>query len=172
MQKTAIDDVEPVPHLMGVNAERRPVSRSIDEMGFAMVVFELGPGESFSGAPHKHLDQEELFYILEGTATWETKAEPGADPETVEVGPNEVIHFPADDVYQTGGNRSEETVRGITIGSPGARHDWGKVLGLADCPECGCETAHTYTPDEEVEDVRMPAIEEMTVECVECGNQL
>lgn len=52
MQKVSVTDIDTVPHLMGVNSERRPVSRTIDGMGFAMVISELDPGEAFSGAPH------------------------------------------------------------------------------------------------------------------------
>lgn len=172
MEKVSVTDIDTVPHLMGVNSERRPVSRTIDDMGFAMVIFELEPGEAFSGAPHKHLDQEELFYILEGTATWTTKDEPGDDPETTEVGPNEIIHFPADDRYQNGTNQSDSIVRGITIGSPGDRHEWKQALGLADCPECRRETEHTFVPTEDAADIRMPSADEMVIECTECGNRL
>jgi mannose-6-phosphate isomerase-like protein (cupin superfamily) len=141
-------------------------------MDFAMVVFELKPGESFSGAPHTHLNQEELFYVLEGTATWELAAGPGAERETVEVGPNELIHFHADDVYQTGSNRSDGVVRAISIGSPGARHGWEGARGLADCPACGEETVHTFVPTEDAEDVRMPALEEIVITCTDCDNVL
>lgn len=172
MQKVASDDVPVVPHLMGVNSERRPVSRAVDEMDFAMVLFELQPGEAFSGAPHKHLNQEELFYVLEGTATWETKTGPGAEPEYIEVGAGELIHFAEDDVYQNGRNESEEVVKAITVGAPGARHEWEQALGLADCPECGVETVHTFRPVEDAADVRMPSPEEMVISCRECGNTL
>ncbi|ESS10438.1 MAG: cupin domain protein [uncultured archaeon A07HR60] len=172
MQKVATDDVANVPHLMGVNSTRSPVSRAIDDMDFAMVLFELDPGESFSGAPHKHLNQEELFYVLEGTATWETKPEAGADPQYVEVGPNELIHFQEDDVFQTGRNESDDLVKAVTVGSPGARHVWEQSLGLADCPDCGAETVHTFVPDDDAADVRMPTPEEMAISCRECGNTL
>ncbi|MFC7137718.1 cupin domain-containing protein [Halobaculum litoreum] len=141
-------------------------------MDFAMTVFELEPGESFSGAPHKHLNQEELFYITEGTATWHTKADAGAEPEVFEVGAGEVVHFAADDVFQTGVNESDGVVKGFAMGVPGSRHEWEKALGLVDCPECGDETVHTFRVVEGAADVRMPDPEEMVIACRECGNEL
>ncbi|MFO7927724.1 MAG: cupin domain-containing protein [Halobacteriota archaeon] len=171
MKKVAVEDVEPVPHLMGINSDRRPISRVVDDMGFAMVVFELEPGETFSGAPHKHFNQEELFYVLEGTATFECTTGPGAESDPVEIGPNELIHFHADDVYQTGGNRSDDVVRGIAIGSPGARHEWEQTEALLECDRCGRETRHSLVPIEGVDDVRMPDLDEMVVTCKACGSE-
>jgi mannose-6-phosphate isomerase-like protein (cupin superfamily) len=172
MQKVPAADVEPVPHLMGANTDRRPLSRAIEAMGFAATVLELAPGESFSGAPHKHNSQEELFYVVEGTATWETKAAAGAEPEVVEVGPNEAIHFTEDDVFQMGSNQSDDVVQALAVGVPGTRHEWEDALGLVDCPECGVETVHTFSVVEGAADVRMPDPEEMIIACRECGNEL
>jgi hypothetical protein len=56
MQTGAVDDVENVPHFMGINSHRKPLARAVEEMGFAMVHFELDPGESFSGGFHTHHD--------------------------------------------------------------------------------------------------------------------
>ncbi len=172
MKQVSIDDVEPIPHLMNVNSERRPLSRAVEEMNFAMVRFELQPGEAFSGAPHKHRTQQELFYVIEGTATWEVTEEPGGERETFEVGPEEFVHFDTDDVYQSGSNQGDEVVRAVAVGSPGARHEWSEVLGLADCPKCDRETAHTFLPTDDASDVRMPPLEEMVITCRECGNEL
>ncbi|GAA0215894.1 cupin domain-containing protein [Halobaculum roseum] len=172
MQRLSVDAVETVPHLMGANSNRRPISRAVEGMDFAMVFFELQPGEAFSGAPHKHLNQEELFYVSEGTATWTLKEGPGTEAETVTIGPNELIHFHEDDIYQQGTNDSDDVVRAISIGSPGARHEWEQALGLVDCPECGAETVHTFRPTDDAEDRRMPAPEHMLIECRDCGNQL
>ena len=157
---------------MGVNSERRPVSRAVEGMGFAMVFFELRPGEAFSGAPHKHLNQEEIFYVYEGTATWTIKEGPGAEAETVTVGPNELIHFHEDDVFQQGANESDDVLRAISVGSPGARHEWEQALRLIDCPECKKETVHTFQATDDAEDRRMPAVDQMVVACQECGNRL
>lgn len=68
-------------------------------MGLAATVLKLSPGGSFSGTPHKHLNQEELFYVTERTTTWATKAEVDEDPEVVEVGSDEAIYFEPEDLF-------------------------------------------------------------------------
>lgn len=168
METKAIDDVETVPHFMGINSHRKPLSRAIEEMGFAMVYFELEPGESFSGGLHTHHDQEELFYIIEGTATFQAKDQPGADPETHEVGPNEVIHFEKGGPYQSGGNESDERVVAIALGISKSRHGWADTKVLFDCSDCDTETVHDMEADDPG-DERMPELDEMALICQGCG---
>ena len=167
MERVSIDDVEAVPHWMGANSHRKPLSRQIEGMGFATTYLELDPGEAFSGGLHVHTDQEELFIVLEGTATWETKEGPGAQPTFTEVGPMEAIHFDEGDVYQTGRNETDEVVRGFAIGVPGSRHSWEGTRALIDCATCGEETVFTIEAEG-----RMPDIEDAIITCTECGNEL
>ncbi|MFC4437716.1 MULTISPECIES: cupin domain-containing protein [Natrialbaceae] len=85
---------------MEVHSVRRPVSRTLDFTDFAMNYFELEPGESFSGGLHTHHDQEEVFYVREGVATFEirgsqsdsdgTRGDGGSD-ETSEVAVREFV---------------------------------------------------------------------------------
>lgn len=168
MKQQAIDDVETVPHFMGINSHRKPLSRAIEEMGFAMVYFELEPGESFSGGLHTHHDQEELFYVIEGTATFETKAGPGAELETHEVGPGEVIHFEQGGPYQSGGNEGDEQVVAVALGGSKPRHGWADTKVLFDCPDCGRETVHDMRVDDPT-DERMPDADEIALACRDCG---
>ena len=169
MQKVTIEDIEAVPHFMGANTVRRPLAREIEGMDFAMTYFELDSGEAFSGGLHTHHDQEELFYVLSGTAAFEVRERPDTASEAIEVSAGEAIHFEADDVFQTGGNESEEPVVGLAIGVPGARHDWEGVETVLDCDECGRETAHSIVPEGEA--TRMPDGEEMVITCTECGTE-
>jgi len=170
MQKVTLDELERVPHFMGANSDRRPLSRAVDGMGFATTYLELEPGEAFSGGLHTHTDQEELFLVLSGTATWETKTEPGADPERFEVGPMEAVHFGTDDVFQTGRNESDGTVTGLAIGVGSPRHNWDGVRALVECAACGAEAVHSLAAPDAV-DQRMPELDEMTITCTECGNE-
>ncbi|PSP81439.1 cupin [Halobacteriales archaeon QS_1_68_20] len=137
MQKVAIDEVDNQVSPLGVHSVRRPVSAVLGTDHVAMNYFELEPGESFSGGLHTHHDQEELFYVEEGTATFEV----GIDREEVTVEAGEVIRFEPGE-YQTGVNRSEETVVGWALGAPGAQHDWDELRSMVDCRECGEETPH------------------------------
>jgi uncharacterized cupin superfamily protein len=95
MEKVAIEDVENEVNPMRVHSVRRPVSRALGTEHFAMNYFELEPGESFSGGMHTHHDQEEVFYVQEGTATFET---PDGEPVVRE---GELIRF-APGEYQKG----------------------------------------------------------------------
>lgn len=167
MEKLSLNDVDVVPHFMGINSDRRPLASVIEELGFAATYLELEPGEAFSGGLHTHRDQEELFVVLEGTAMWETKSEPGDDPSYTEVGPMEVIHFARDDDFQTGRNESDGLVRALAIGVPGRRHDHEETLVAAECESCGRETVHTIDAEG-----RMPDPEETTIVCQECGHEL
>lgn len=167
MQTVSIDELDDVPHFMGANTVRKPLSRVVEGMGFSMNYFELDTGEGFSGGLHTHHDQEELFYIQEGTATFEVRAEPDSESDEIEVGPGEAVHFARDDVYQTGTNRGERRVVGFALGIPGARHEWQGVEAVIECPDCERDTAHDLRPDEDGR--RMPDAEEMAIICRECG---
>ena len=139
MQKTAIDDVDVVTNPMEVHDVRKPVSRAIGTEHVAMNYFELAPGDAFSGGLHAHGDQEEVFYVLSGTATFEV----GRDRKRVDVAAGELIRF-APGEFQSGFVRedAEEEVVAWAIGAPGARHDWGQIESLIECRACGEERAH------------------------------
>ncbi|WP_254537540.1 cupin domain-containing protein [Halomarina litorea] len=168
MQKVTVGDVEDVPHFMGANTVRKPLSRAIDGMGFAMTYFELEPGEAFSGGLHTHREQEELFYVLSGTATFETRETPDGESESLEVSAGEAIHFEAGDVYQTGRNEGTEGVVGFAVGVPGARHEWDDVEAVVECSDCEKGTVHSVAPAEEGQ--RMPD-GDVTIACEECGRE-
>jgi mannose-6-phosphate isomerase-like protein (cupin superfamily) len=168
----AIDDVSQDPHPMGVNRDRRPVTDALDAEDVAIVRYELDPGEQFSGGLHTHHDQEELFYVLEGVASFDVGPEPDDDhaeghsderPETeeIEIGAGEMVRFPPGQ-FQCGRNRSEDRVVGLAIAAPGGRHEWGALESFAPCSECDELTSHG---------VREPD-DGMVVYCNECGTEL
>ena len=137
MEKAAVDEVDIRNNPLGVHSVRRPVSRALGTTDFAMNYFELEPGESFSGGLHTHHDQEEVFYVLEGEATFEV----GRDRESVSVGENECVRFVPGE-FQTGKNESEERVVGLALGAPGASHDFSDLESITFCRDCGEETPH------------------------------
>ncbi|MEF8888305.1 MAG: cupin [Haloarculaceae archaeon] len=170
MEHVSIGEVESVPHFLGANSHRKPLARAVEGMGFACTYFELEPGESFSGGLHAHADQEELFLVLEGTATFETATGPGAERETTEVGPHGAIHFEADGVFQQGRNETDGVVRGFALGVPGSRHEWTGVKALADCPDCEAERVFEFEPGDG--DDRMPEPADVATVCSVCGHEL
>ncbi len=166
MEKTAIDDVEIEVNPMDVHSVRRPISDALGFTDFAMNYFELEPGESFSGGMHTHHDQEEVFYVQEGTATFETRtSRPDADDaseevEEVVVDEGEVIRFEPGD-FQTGYNDTDERVVGFAFGAPKSKHDWDQIESLVYCQECEAEVGHGL---EFTDDGNFRLI------CTECGN--
>jgi len=138
MKKVAIDEVEIETNPMEVHSVRKPVSRALGTEHFAMNYFELEPRESFSGGMHTHHDQEEVFYVQEGTATFETP------DDEIAVAEGELIRFAPGD-YQKGyndpggGRRKRRRVR--------ARRTrcvprLGRTRIYGACPDCGDEKPH------------------------------
>jgi mannose-6-phosphate isomerase-like protein (cupin superfamily) len=165
MRKVAIDDVDIERSPLGVHSVRRPVSDALGTEHFAMNYFELEPGESFSGGLHTHHDQEELFYVQSGEATFDVADEPKSDAaEQVTVGAGEVIRFPPGQ-YQEGFNDgdNDEPVVGFAFGAPDSKHDWEDIESVLHCSECGEETGHGM-------DLNAEGSFEFT--CLECGNEL
>jgi len=124
MEKIAIEDVE-----------NRPIASDIERMlteplglsEMALNYFELEPGESFAGAMHTHTNQEEVFYILEGAATFRTV------DEQIRIGTDEVVRF-APGEYQEGRNESDGLVRALAFGAP---REAGETRVRVPCDACG-----------------------------------
>lgn len=150
MQHVTIDDIELPPTNSPADVVR-PLSQALGTTEFAMNVFELAPGDSFGFAYHRHHDQEEVFYIQRGTATFETES--GA----IEVGAGEVIRFSPGE-FQLGANQSDKRVEALAIGAP---RDSEEIEYLLDCSACEERTVHTPEVDED-EGV-------IVIQCSECG---
>lgn len=160
MEKTAIDDVDVEVNPMDVHSIRRPISDAIGFSDFAMNYFELEPGESFSGGLHTHHDQEEVFYVQEGTATFDVRESIDAETTEVTVDAGEVIRF-APGEFQKGYNDGDERVVGFAFGAPDAKHDWDRIESVLFCRECEREVGHGL---EFTDDGAFRMI------CTECGN--
>ena len=141
MKEVALDEIRSEPNPLNVHEVRKPVSKVLGTEDFAMNYFELEPGESFSGGLHAHHDQEEVFYIQRGTATFDVRQSVDDETERVAVGPDAAIRFEPGE-FQRGVNRGEERVVGLALGAPGAMHDWDEIESVVHCPECERETGH------------------------------
>lgn len=154
MQTIDLDDLDPEAN----PRNRQSVSEALEARDFSMNYYELDPGEGFSGSVHTHLDQEESFFILEGEATFETKAEPAAESETVHVTEGQVIRFDPGE-YQQGRNEADEPLRALALGTP---QDATESRIAAPCEDCG---------ESEYLDVVMSG-GELALECPECGTEV
>jgi mannose-6-phosphate isomerase-like protein (cupin superfamily) len=153
MRKTTIDDIEPAAP--GGDLDRRGLSDSLETSDMAVNYYALDPGEAFSGGLHTHLDQEEVFYIIDGTATFETKSDATAEGKTVEVASDEAVRF-APGEFQQGRNESDERVVALALGAPRESTE-GRVP--QPCPECGESNVLAISMGENG----------MTLQCPECG---
>jgi mannose-6-phosphate isomerase-like protein (cupin superfamily) len=168
MEKVSVDDVTNDPHPMGVNTERSPLSAALGAEDVAVVHYSLAPGEQFSGGLHTHHDQEELFYVLEGTATFEHRGyddapegNPTGGTTKTEVSAGEVIRFEPKE-FQCGRNESGDRVVGLAIAAPSSRHDWEQIESFAPCPECDEVTSHFV----------LEPTDGFGLRCDECDNEL
>lgn len=166
MGKASTDEVDHVEHPMGVNTVRRPLSDALGTTDFGMVYYELEPGDTFSGGlMHRHTDQEEVFYVQEGTAAFEI----GRDREEIAVEAGETIRIPPGE-FQKGYNRSDERVVALALSAPGQQHDWEELDVLMECATCGTETVHDCLP---VGSADWQAGEiDLQASCQECGTSI
>lgn len=152
MQRVRIDDVD---NDVQPAAVMRKLTKPLGLTDFAMNHYELEPGDSFAFAYHNHAVQEEVFYVMEGTAVFETEEGP------VEVGPGEAIRFDRGE-FQRGWNHGDERVVALALGAP---LDYGKQVKLRDCPDCGEAT------DNRLERVEVDGEEVVVAACTECGTE-
>lgn len=149
MRKVTVDDLD--RHLSTASI-KRPVGEALSIEGFALHYYELGPGETFSTNLHTHLDQEEIFYVLNETATFET------DEGSISVSSGEAIRF-APGEYQHGRNDTDSRVTGLAMGAPRESEE-----GRIECPACGAREA----PAVEWSDDRSAIV----YECPTCGAEI
>lgn len=119
-----------------------PLSESLDTIGLAINYYEVAPGESIGDCYHRHHEQEEVFSVLSGVATFDT------ENGDVAVGPNELIRF-APGEWQQGMNRGDDQLRVLALGAP---RETGPTDLRRECPACGERTpaVSEWTGEEEV----------------------
>jgi uncharacterized cupin superfamily protein len=150
MERVSIDDPD---RRMGPAADKRALSEPLGTTDLAINYYELAPGDAFGFGYHRHPDQEEVFYVIEGVATFETE-----DGE-VDVGAGEAVRFGPGE-WQLGRNAGEERVVALAMGAP---RDSGATEMLRVCPDCGGRTENTI----EMADDR----ESLVTRCTDCGTE-
>lgn len=158
MRKASIDAVGHSPHPAGVTSARKLLGDACGTDDVDVTYYEVGPGDRFAGAYHRHLEREELFVVLSGEATFETEG------STVTASEGEVVYFAPGD-WQLGRNDGSEPVEALLVGSP---KRLAPVEAVLECPNCETETRFSVeTAPQEVgartEDVRT---------CQRCGESV
>jgi uncharacterized cupin superfamily protein len=151
MERVDAEDADDAIDHLSTASVKRPLGDALGIEGFAMNYYELEPGESFSTYLHTHLDQEEVFYVLRGTATFET------DDGEFDLSAGEAVRFEPGE-YQHGFNESDERVAGLALGAPKESED-----GRIECPECGAR---------EPPEVEREGGEAIVFGCPDCGAEI
>jgi len=154
MKKVDLDEVQPAALSDGPG--RRALGEALGTTDVAIKYYVLEPGEVFSGGFHTHHDQEEIFVVLEGEATWDTEAGEGA----LTVSAGEALRAPPGEFHH-GYNDSDETVRALALGAPPGMDD---TVSVFTCPACGEEAKHDVELDQESG--------VSVTECRDCGNTI
>ncbi|WP_436923891.1 cupin domain-containing protein [Halosimplex amylolyticum] len=138
MECVVIDDL---PSSSALDVDRRGLSGPLETSDVAINRYRIPPGEGFPSGLHAHVDQEEIFVVLDGTAVFETlpasdrpsaPAEPPRTGREITVEAGEAIRF-APGEYQSGYNAGESDLVAFAIGAPRESTD---VRVPVRCPEC------------------------------------
>ena len=162
MESVRIRDVESSPTETG--AERRTLADPLGTTDIAINHYVLDPGERFAASLHAHPDQEEVFVILAGEATFETRpsGERTVNEREVTVGENEAIRFGPGE-FQSGRNATDERVVALALGAPRDSEDVRiariPAVGEIACPDCG-------RGDMRIRDTGTDLV------CLDCGGEL
>ena len=132
--------------------------------GFALNRYRLPSGAGLPSGLHAHLDQEEVFAVLDGELRFETVA--GA----VSVEAGEAVRF-APGEYQTGKNAGTVPAVVLAIGAPQGSD---AVRVPLDCPTCGAlglEPTWDTGSEEAVLRCHDCSSEHRTAGCPACGRE-
>lgn len=131
-------DIDELDNMDDRAASAKSITGPLGLLNMSLNYYELEPGDVFSPGLHTHMNQEEVFMIVEGTATFET------EDEDYEVGPGVVVRFPPGE-FQQGRNDGEEVVRAFGAGAP---REMGETRTPFPCSNCEAEY-HTVEIQEE-----------------------
>lgn len=116
MERVAVDALAAAPE-GDLTVARRPLGEALGTTDVAVNHYRVAPGEALVGGLHAHLDQEEVFYVLDGAMTFATMRDPSATPRSVRVPAGEAIRFGRGE-YQRGRNGDDDPAVVLALGAP------------------------------------------------------
>lgn len=151
MEKVQIDELE---QFMGAASEWRPIHGDLGTENVSLNYYELDTDSSFLfGGTYRYETQEEVFYVQQGTVTFET------ENGDIEAEAGEVVRF-APNEWKGGTNTGPERAVVLQMGAP---QDRGERAYLRECPECGERTPQDFELTE--------ARDFFIAHCAECGTE-
>jgi uncharacterized cupin superfamily protein len=162
MERVTVNEIEHVGHPADVNTVRRSISDALGATDVTMIYYELEPGDSFSGGLHRHHDQEEVFYVLSGTATFDIRETADAQTRTVTLTDGKAIRFLSGE-FQHGYNDTDERLVALALAAPQTEHDWEQLEWLTRCRTCDEEIVH---------DVQLTDDRNIVATCRQCEKEI
>lgn len=150
MEKVRIDELE---RYMGAAAEWRPIHGDLNAENLRLSYYKLDPGNSFLFDDYNcYEDEEEVYYIQQGTVTFET------EDGDVEAEAGEVVRF-APGEWKRGTNAGTEPAVALDLVAPA-----GDVPAhQRECPDCGKRTP---------QDIEMTEARDLLMTyCEACGTE-
>ncbi|ELY92980.1 hypothetical protein C483_06610 [Natrialba hulunbeirensis JCM 10989] len=186
MEHISIDNIESTPY-DDLHTDRRDLAAPLGTDHLAITHYVLESGERFSGSVHAHMDQEEVFVVLEGEVTFEVVRVDGEHDEQDEqngldehdeydeqderdetdgveltVAEREAIRF-APGEFQSGRNDGDERVVALALGAPRDSDDVRITrIPVLDDRDVSC-------PDCDHDHLRIGREGEAELICPECG---
>lgn len=133
MERVALAALD--PEALDDNSIRYRLAEPLGTTHVALNRYRIAAGSGFPGGLHAHLDQEEVFVVLEGTATFETLA------GEVVVDAGEAVRF-APGEFQSGYNAGGDDLVVLALGAPRESED---VRIPAPCPTCDFDSLRLDT---------------------------
>lgn len=160
MEQLSIGDAERSAY--GSDSHVRKLSGLLGTTELALNQYKIAPGDGLPAGLHAHMDQEEVFLILEGTLTFQMK-----DRE-IQVSSNSAVRF-APGEFQSGQNHGKRVAVVLAIGAPRGTED---IRIPVDCPECNGETLRLDLDRTEPR-FNCPdcGAEHIPADCPECGGR-
>lgn len=141
--------VDDLPDAPNPTSHKKEVDEAVGATEFGFNVYVAKPGEQLPWGYHRHLDHEEVFYVIEGTLAVET------DGEELTVDAGEAL-FVGPDSPNKARAVGDDSARVVAAGAP--KESDGAVIS-EECPACGAVTDRT---SERVGDT-------YALSCVSCG---
>jgi uncharacterized cupin superfamily protein len=152
MEHVSVDQLSPLDEGQGL----RILTDALGSTDVAINQYDLSPGARIGGY-HAHHDQEEVFYVLAGSLSFETR------DGDIDLGPGEAIRFARGEFHMA---YNDDDARAVAI-ALGAPPDSEEIESVRECTACG-DVFHHHRASFATRGIG-PNDAARQVDCPECG---